>query len=191
MRTLCADLHEVVDLACPSPITVSSMLPRSIVVFAPISTSSPMMQRPDVRNLLVRAVAEHVAKSVTRDTRARMHDAARADLTRRVHGHMRIQARAVTDVSHRRQAPRSLRSAPRSPSLTPRPIRAVGAIQGSAGARSYSTGSIDLQRLVRPVDHDSTRRTAFRVCKIARDEHDSGVDSPPVAPTRSEPRPEK
>ena len=45
MRTLCAICTRL-SIFVPAPITVSSMLPRSIVVFAPISTSSSTMQRP-------------------------------------------------------------------------------------------------------------------------------------------------
>ena len=45
MRQLCPICTRL-SIFVPGPITVSSTLPRSMVVLAPISTSSPMRQRP-------------------------------------------------------------------------------------------------------------------------------------------------
>ena len=63
MRTLCAICTRL-SIFVPAPITVSSMLPRSIVVFAPISTSDSDDAAADVRDLGVLAVAEHVPEAV-------------------------------------------------------------------------------------------------------------------------------
>ena len=83
MRTLCAICTRL-SIFVPAPITVSSMLPRSIVVFAPISTSSSMMQRPTCGIFTCCAVALHVAEAVGPDARAGMNRHAIADRARRL-----------------------------------------------------------------------------------------------------------
>ena len=45
MRQLCAIMTRL-SIFTPSSMTVSSIAPRSIVVFEPISTSSPMLTAP-------------------------------------------------------------------------------------------------------------------------------------------------
>ncbi len=77
IRTLCATCTRL-SIFVPAPITVSSMLPRSIVVFAPISTSSSHEAPPDVRDLPVHALGEHVAEPVTPEPRPGVHDHAAA-----------------------------------------------------------------------------------------------------------------
>ena len=59
----------------PSSITVSSSAPRSMVVLAPISTSSPMRTRADLRDLDPAPAVVGDAEAVGADHRAGVHDA--------------------------------------------------------------------------------------------------------------------
>ncbi len=76
-----ADLHEIVDLGSRADhgIVDASAIDRSVRAdLHVISNDAPA----DVRNLLVSAVPEHIAKAVAPDARARVDEAARADLAR-------------------------------------------------------------------------------------------------------------
>ncbi len=62
------------SILVPSPITVSRLAPRSIVLLAPISTSSWMMTRPDLRHLQMPLRAHGEAEAVLADADAGMKD---------------------------------------------------------------------------------------------------------------------
>ncbi len=63
----------------PSSITVSSIAPRSMVVLAPISTSSPMRTAPTCGTLTQVPPVGRKAEAVAADHAARLQHAARAD----------------------------------------------------------------------------------------------------------------
>jgi len=85
------------SILVPAPITVSSMLPRSIVVFAPISTSVVDEASSDMRDLLVSTVPEHVSKSIGSKPRTGVHDDTRADDRAAIGCHGRIDMTLVAD----------------------------------------------------------------------------------------------
>ena len=66
------------SILVPAPIRVSPTAGRSMVVLAPISTSSSITTDADLRNLVVRAVGPAgEAEAVAADHRAVLHDDAR------------------------------------------------------------------------------------------------------------------
>ena len=67
------------SILVPSPITVSRLAPRSIVVLAPISTSSWMMTRPICATFRWPVGPMREAEAVLADADARMDDDAVAD----------------------------------------------------------------------------------------------------------------
>ncbi len=77
----------------PSSIIVSPIAPRSIVVLAPISTSSPIDDRADLRNLDPAPVERRKAETVAADHRTAVDDAARADPAIVQHDSARIHSR--------------------------------------------------------------------------------------------------
>ena len=95
-----------------SSITVSSIAPRSIVVLAPISTSAPMHDAPDLRDLEPAAVLLGHAEAVGADAPRRDARCARGPMTQRV-----VQRDA------RRAAPRRRRSTHVAPITQPRADR--------------------------------------------------------------------
>ena len=78
--------------------TVSSIVPRSIVVFAPMSTSSPMTTRPSWGTASHSRVLTGEAEPIAADDRARMHYATRTDY-RVIHDdNSRPEPRCSTDL---------------------------------------------------------------------------------------------
>ena len=67
------------SILVPSPITVSASAPRSMVVLAPISTSSPMMTRPICGTFRWPFGAHGEAEAVLADAHAGVDDDAVAD----------------------------------------------------------------------------------------------------------------
>ena len=116
----------------PSSITVSSSAPRSMVVLAPISTSSPMRTRADLRDLdPAPAVARH-AETVGADHRARVQDrSARRSCSRR-----RSVTRAMQH-AFRRRSPTSL-----ADDCNAAPMH--GALADRASARRSTANGADL-----------------------------------------------
>ena len=86
------------SILVPSPITVSPLPPRSIVVLAPISTLSWMMTRPSCGTLTWPLGARLVAKAVLPDVAAGVHDDAVAD--QRMHDRGARPDRAVAADLH-------------------------------------------------------------------------------------------
>ena len=79
----------------PAPIRVSPTAGRSIVVFAPISTSSSIDHAADLRNLVVRAVGPlREAEAVAADDRAVLDDDAIADPHALANRHARVDRRS-------------------------------------------------------------------------------------------------
>ena len=63
------------SILTPSAITVSSIAPRSTVVLAPISTSSPMRTEPTCGTLIQAPRSGRITEAVAADHRARVQDA--------------------------------------------------------------------------------------------------------------------
>ena len=109
------------SILLPSPITVSRMLPRSIVVLAPISTSSWMMTRPTCGIFCVALRAGNIAVAVLADPHAGMDDDAVADQR------MGDRGAGADACSRGRSAPPARSMAPAAMTV-PAPISARGPI---------------------------------------------------------------
>ena len=134
MLTLCA-IWTRLSILVPSPMTVSRVEPRSIVVLAPISTSSWMMTRRDLRDLLMPARRRQIAEAVLADARAGMDDHAVAD--QRVNDRGAGADRAVAaDARPRARSRRPARSAFRRRSRPRGPITASGSTVTPASSRA-------------------------------------------------------
>ena len=136
ISTLCA-IWTRLSILVPSPITVSRIAPRSIVVLAPISTSSWMMTRPTCGTLPWPPAARQIAEAVLPDARAGMDDdavadqrvddgRARADGAIAADPHVRADHGVGADHACRRRSRRAGRSPPPGSITTPSSSRAVG-----------------------------------------------------------------
>ena len=97
MLTPCATWTRL-SILVPAPIRVSPTAGRSMVVLAPISTSSSMTTRADLRDLVVGAVgAAGEAEAVAADHGAVLHDDAMADADALADRHPGVNHAVVAD----------------------------------------------------------------------------------------------
>ena len=108
-------------------ITVSSSAPRSIVQFAPISTSLPMRTRPSCSIFTQRPPSGAKPKPSAPMTTAAVHDAALAQFATRTNLHLRRDAAAGAHPGIRLRSPCARRSPRRRRSDAPASMTANGA----------------------------------------------------------------